>query len=413
MEASQNTRMDAPRRLVAVTSDEPFPPNCGHRVEQWNRYQALRRADFELFLVTWRSPSDPPHATETDAQLQKVFKTVRVFDIKHNLHSFLLRLIRLMRYPSHVASRIMPQEEQQNLLRDIEHFRPDAVLIDNIYGSHIGSVIAKHFNIPTIVRSHNIEHIYIRQQGKLATSYRDKISWNLACLGLRRHEIQLLRSSRWILDISMDDINFWRSIGITHNSWLPTLFPALADKAVPSIPWPVRRWDICYIGNLRLPNNVTGLDWFLSKCYPILVHSKPNIKICISGSNPCPAMLDLSLRYPDVDYHWNSPTVEEILSDGRVLINPILSGSGINVKSVEMLMYDSPVVTTERGVRGFSTEICNEFLISSEPEGFAHAILQELEQPFILTGSRIAARAIFGEAGVKIMISDIEAAIQN
>jgi glycosyltransferase involved in cell wall biosynthesis len=101
----------------------------------------------------------------------------------------------------------------------------------------------------------------------------------------------------------------------------------------------------------------------------------------------------------------DAASADAILADGRVLVNPILSGSGVNVKSIEMLRYDAPIVTTAIGVQGFPTEMHGQFIVREDAAGFAAAIseaLDDLEPP----AGRAQVRAMFGQAGVEQQIAD-------
>jgi hypothetical protein len=51
-------------------------------------------------------------------------------------------------------------------------------------------------------------------------------------------------------------------------------------------------------------------------------------------------------------------------------------GSGVNIKSVEMLMRDNEVVCTSVGIKGLPKEILDVFFIADAPEEFSQYILE-------------------------------------
>jgi len=390
------------KRLIVLTGDVPSPPNHGHKVDQFYRWKAFAAAGWRLRLICWRSPQDPPVAAADEAVLRDVFESVDVLPIPHSAAAFARRLVRLPRYPSHVASRIPDAATLARLTADAKAFGPAAVVIDNIYGGVLGEALAAACRVPTIVRGHNIEHRYFAQQAAATTSVRSKVAWNIARFGLERYEEGLIRRAAWTFDISADDVAFWQSRGIERISWVPTVFPDAG--AVTILPPGQKRWDVAYIGNLRLPNNLRGIGWFIDTVLPRIRALRPSISIVFAGANPSEEALALFARVPDIELVPNAPSADGILANGRVLINPILSGSGVNVKSIDMLRYDAPIVTTRIGAQGFGAEVDGQFQVRDDAEGFAQAVVAALDDPRAPAG-RGEVRRLFGDVGIAKQIA--------
>ncbi|MBP3469472.1 MAG: glycosyltransferase family 4 protein, partial [Lachnospiraceae bacterium] len=69
--------------------------------------------------------------------------------------------------------------------------------------------------------------------------------------------------------------------------------------------------------------------------------------------------------------------LEEIYHKVRVIINPTLMGTGLNIKASEAVFYQKPMVTTSCGARGF----CNQepiFEVADAPEEFAGKVIDLL-----------------------------------
>jgi hypothetical protein len=388
----------AARRLIVITNDLPYPPNYGHKVDQFNRWRGFRLSGWELMLICWRSPKDPPTTADDAAKLSDIFSTVEILPIKHDIGHFLSRLVMLPRYPSHVASRIPDAATCRRLIGAARAFDPSVVVFDGIYGAKLGRDIAKACGVPTILRGHNVEFRYFAQQVRASTNFRDKIAWSIARVGLERWERKLTQEADWSLQISWDDLTFWQSEGIKNLSWAPTFYPGSAAHGTLRPP-SERTYDVVYIGNMRLPNNLQGLSWFVREVLPLLRRSHPTIRLCFAGANPTDEARRLFREAPEITLVPNAPSADEILSNGRVLINPILSGSGINVKSIDMLRYDAPIVTTPVGVQGFAPDLRRQFVICDDAAAFAEAIGVALANP-VPPEDRERARAIFGDLGL-------------
>ncbi|MDF0490653.1 glycosyltransferase [Sphingomonas sp. H39-1-10] len=385
------------KRLIVLTSDLPYPPTYGHKVDQYQRWRGFAARGWRLRLVCWRSPLDPPaSAADVDA-LRDVFEAVDVLPIAHSAAAFARRLARLWRYPSHVAARVPDATTHARLIAEARAFDPAAIVLDGIYGGVAGEALARACGVPVIVRGHNIEHRYFAQQAGAARDLRSRGAWTIARLGLERYEAGLIGRAAWTFDISADDVAYWQRRGIARVSWAPTVFSD--DRAVTILPPADKRWDVAYIGNLRLPNNLRGIAWFVGAVMPRLRALRPGICCVFAGADPSPAARALFAGAPDITLIANAPSADAILANGRVLVNPILSGSGVNVKSIDMLRYDAPIVTTAIGARGFGPEVAGQFRVHDDPARFAEAVIAALADPYPPAG-RSAVRRLFGEDGI-------------
>lgn len=393
------------KRLIVLTIDLPCPPNHGHKVDQYHRWKGFAERGWALRLLCWRSPYDPPASVEGADMAAQVFESIEELPIGHDPRSFAQRLALLPFYPSHVASRVPPRATLKRLVADAQAFQPDAIILDGIYGSVVGEAMARDCNVPVIVRGHNVEHLYFAGQARAANGLANKLKWNLARFGLERYETAVLRRAAWTFDISADDVRYWKTRGIDRISWAPTVYPG-ADSGTILAP-SERRYDVAYIGNMRLPNNLRGLNWFVRDVLPLLRDMRPGATYCFAGANPSDEAREIFAQAPEIDLVPNAPSVDDILANGRVLVNPILSGSGVNVKSIDMLRYDAPIVTTSIGAQGFGPEIDGQFLVRDDARGFAEAIVAALADPQP-PGGRAAARSLFGEGGLDAQIALIE-----
>lgn len=392
-------------KLIVTTIDLPYPPRYGHKVDQYHRWKGFAERGWRLRLICWRSPNDPPYSEDDIAALAPVFESIEILPIGHDVRSFARRAARLPFYPSHVASRIPPPLRMRLLEADARAFAPDAIVLDGIYGSVLGQRLARTCAVPIILRGHNIEHRYFAQQARLASTPRAKLATNLARLGLRRWEERITRDADWSFQISADDVNWWRTRGVERVSWAPTVYPGPDHGTL--IPPAARAFDVAYIGNMRLPNNLAGLTWFVRAVLPELRRLRPRTSLCFAGANPSDEARKLFADAPEVTLVPDAPSADEILANGRVLVNPILSGSGVNVKSIDMLRYDAPIVTTSIGVQGFPPAIRGEFVVCNDAAGFAAAIVEALHNPVVPAG-RAGHRVPFGEAGLDQQIAAYE-----
>jgi glycosyl transferase family 1 len=391
-------------KLLAITGDSPYPPNRGGRVDQWGRFQLFKANQCRLMLVSWYvKPDNSPSASQR-AALREVFDDVHLFPIDQTLPMMLRRLIMLPKYSPHISTRILSAVEEDAVFSAACKFAPDAIWLDSLYGGVLAERLGRRLNVPIFYRSHNIEFKYIRSQASQALTLRDMCAWKLACTKLKSFEMAVQKNSELVFDISCDDLDFWRSKGIAHNVWAPPLLAQDPTIDNAPIPYKNRAFDIVFLGNLFAPNNIRGIEWFLDRALPIVRRRRPATTVRVAGSQLNSKMRKLIGRYPDIDVLEDPVDAKSIWSEGRLLINPILTGSGVNMKCVEMLFCNAHIVTTTVGARGFPADIRNEFHIADTPESFAKAILALIDTAYEPTAGRLRARRRLGPSGINLII---------
>lgn len=378
-------------RALILTAEPPWPTNHGSRLDIWHRYVGLKNCGWNLGLAYWS-----PNRVEAP-ELRRVFDQVWQFDRPSGPYAHARRLLRLLSLPSLVTAHELTSKTFGRFAVAASAFAPDVVISEGIYTAKAGRRLADRLGVPFVVRSHNIEHAYMAVQFQLATSWRTKFSIAAARIHLEQFEIKALRESAHILEISHDSIAFWERRGIRHVSWTPTFLPHMgAPGAHGPIPWQERPYDAVYLGNLWSPNNVAAVRWLIEAVLPCVLRRSPNFKLLVAGAAPGDDLCARLLRTPNVQLMPDPADAAAVRARGRVLVNPILQGSGLNTKCVEMLFCDSPLIATRFAAEGLDPDTRRCFELQDDPEAFAAAMVRGSETPFVETLERVAARNRYG-----------------
>ena len=397
-------------RLVLICNEAPYPATHGGRVDVWRRLCAMRAAGAEIFLVFWSGDRVDELPTRVALErMQEEVSDLAYFVISRTAGARISRLLRLFRWPSHVASRVLSRDDELALLQRIANFQPDAVWLDSIYGGLLATTVTDQLGLPLFCRSHNIEHLYMEKQIKKASRLRDRAVWSLNLLHLKTFEFSLLRRASRYFDISRDDLQFWCGSGVTNGEWLPPMIDAqfASDLSLPRVSEP--EFEVGYLGNLFSPNNVDGIVWFLNEVVPRLRQERPDVRVFIAGSKPVDSVKNkiMSLGLTLIE---NPDNVVPLLRNARVLINPVFAGSGVNIKSVEMLFCPAELVSTSQGLAGLPVEVTQHFHCADTAETFALQILNALkgdQQNLQIT--RKEARAFFSPVRARHLIQTLRA----
>jgi glycosyltransferase involved in cell wall biosynthesis len=148
-----------------------------------------------------------------------------------------------------------------------------------------------------------------------------------------------------------------------------------------------RDFDLIYVATDN-PHNLISAAWFFKEVYPLLPSS---LSICIIGTivEHIPATLTNIHR---VEF---TTSLTDYYSSAKVVICPMLSGTGVKVKVVEAIAHGLPVVCTEHGIDGVPDKTNNGCLVTNDAEVFAANIMHLLQDDALYTQQSELALACF------------------
>lgn len=356
-------------RILVVPNELPLPVNSGGRVDVWRRLLALRSAGATMALLSWYDgPRDGEPGADLRAQLDQHCAAVHLGCISRRPAELIGRVLNAWRWPSHVASRWVTLDRPRALAW-ARGFRPTLLLADGLYGAHIVRWLAAELAVPWIYRSHNIEHRYMQMQLAQATRLKSRLGLMANLWQLPRFERQVQARAAAVLDISTSDMAFWRAQGITHSHWMPPIVDRAFAQQLAGANSGTRAYHAMYFGNLNTPNNVEAVRWLVQRVLPLV--QAPHYRFAIAGSRPTPEVQALAATDPRIELIANPPHMAPLVAQARVLVNPVQGGSGVNLKSVEMLYSQAQLLSTSTGVQGLPPDVAACFTLADDPQGFA------------------------------------------
>ena len=136
--------------------------------------------------------------------------------------------------------------------------------------------------------------------------------------------------------------------------------------------------DLLFLGGGNKPN-LDGIDFFYNEVFFPYLRNK-NIRLTVAGkvSNlwfvEDPMVKKLG---------FYSGSIPELYGSSKIVIIPILEGTGISIKTIEAFAFGKAIVSTPSGTRGMN--ITNNPLIiidlKNNPKAFANAIIDLIENP--------------------------------
>lgn len=375
-----------------VIVEEPYlPVDAGGRVETFTFLTAATRAGIKVkVLVPTRDDLDVEH-------YEKAVPGTSVIALKRNDSP----LAHLTTRPFMYASR--PTGPLRRALATTPR-QADAVISYSCRCEHLGEEVAREWQIPHLVRAHNIDSEFFRvlarsSKGPKAAAY------ELEYHKLRRAERAMHRSPlvTCIADISVEDHAWRRERTNLPTFHLPPFLPAQSLAAGDVVDVGDRIPDrAVFVGSLDTPTNVEALRWLLTETWPKVRARRPAATLSIVGRRPDAEFTSWLRGHPGVEVHTDVPSVASYLASASVSVNPTRSGSGVNIKAVEAMAAGVPVVSTHTGSRGLAWQPGRDLLVADDADDFAAAVARLLADPEL--GERI------GAAGREYVVRELDGA---
>lgn len=138
---------------------------------------------------------------------------------------------------------------------------------------------------------------------------------------------------------------------------------------------PPARARIGYVASNN-PLNIAGIDWFLRLVWPRVLHACPDASIEVIG--------DAGATFQNakgVVLKGRVPSIEAAYQDFLFTINPMPTGTGLKIKTVESLAYGRPVVATTAAAEGLEGFAALGLLVADSPQAFAEEVISLWRNP--------------------------------
>jgi glycosyltransferase involved in cell wall biosynthesis len=361
-----------------VVADSPFlPPTGGGEQEHLGFVRAAAGEGLLALLVL------PDGATVDLKEYIRLLPGVPVLPTPRRTNPLLLAH---PTKPYVVASRPAPAW----LVPRARELAPDAtgIVIFSYKSRWIGEELARGLGLSAVIRQHNREGAYHRS---LAAQTPGPRGWVLRWEAMRiERDERRLGHAEWLAgtaDISLADADWRRATGAPNVVHVPPFAlglsqdPQDAAQALggpEAVGGPPR---VLFLGTLDTATNTGALDWFLGRVWPTVLAGHPDVVLDVVGRGPSPALRRRLEAAERVELAADVPDVGPYLRRAAVAVNPVISGSGVNIKLVEYLDAGLPLVSTSLATEGLPLRPGVDLEVHDDPAGFASAVLRLLEHP--------------------------------
>lgn len=135
---------------------------------------------------------------------------------------------------------------------------------------------------------------------------------------------------------------------------------------------------IGFFGNISWGANLDAAKWFADQILPRVWQEFPSAQFRIIG--PGSDRVAVEKRDPRIVCHGPSH-VPDAMKDAVIGVVPVISGTGVRLKLLEMLSLGIPIATTSLGALGTGCVHGEHALIADDPGLFSAAVIALLDDP--------------------------------
>ncbi len=247
---------------------------------------------------------------------------------------------------------------------------------------------------PVALDLHNVYSLLARRTADEQTHPVKRAFLRREAVLLDRMERSAARTASALFAVSSREADHFRSLGGKHVHTVPNGVDCdgLADLPTGRIGRPT---TVLFLGTMSWGPNAAAAK-FLIEIFPQVRERLPDARLIIVGRDPPPELKSLG-NAPNVVVAGGVPEVKPYLAEASILAVPLDAGGGTRLKILEAFAAGLPVVSTAVGAEGIDARE-GEHFVQAERSHFANAIVQLLSEPERGAKMAAAARVLAREA---------------
>jgi glycosyltransferase involved in cell wall biosynthesis len=384
-------------RALLLAPEAPYPTQGGGAIRSASVLEYLSRR-YEVDVIVFRQPGAPDPARFFPPEIAREMHVVTLPQHRKDA------LARMLRNTGRLARGIPPLVDRfagfsQQIAAFLRNRRYEVTVVEHFwcapYWEQVAPVSAR-----TVLNLHNIESV-LHKRCALTESGPPALAHDIFRQAARDLESQWFPHYDLLLTSSESDAQFARTIS-------PSSKIVVYPNSCPFVTRPdiAERELVVFSGNLEYHPNVSAVRYFRNEIWPVLRDRWPSLVWRLVGKNP-QAVRNHTNGDPRIEVSGPVENAIEELASARVVVAPLLAGSGTRLKVIEAWAAARAVVATTIGVEGLPARHGENLLIADDARNFADAVSLLLTSPGL--------RTQIGETGRSLFESDFtwERAWQN
>lgn len=363
-------------KILLLTNKFPYPPRDGGSIATLNMIKGLHHAGNQITCLALNTNKHPFPVKQIPGNLGDAIRFLGV-DCDSSIRS--LQLVSNLLFSRHpyIARRFDIKAFRKVLASLLEEESFDIIQLEGPYPGQYLDLIREMSEARISLRAHNVEHLIWQRKAHHERSPLKKWYFNNMAGRLKQFEVTVAQGADALIPISDCDASYFSELGLQKP--MLTIPAGLILKNYPLTALPAKP-SVFFIGALDWLPNQEGLSWFLQNVFDLLLNELPELIFHVAGRN-APVHFEKKLKHPNISYHGEVDDAIAFMQTYRVMVAPLLTGSGIRIKILESLALGRPVVTTSAGIEGIP-DINHPFVVvADDPKVFSSQLIKLIVGP--------------------------------
>ena len=228
-----------------------------------------------------------------------------------------------------------------------------------------------------ILNQHNIEYEALASLSKSTNKLRSLI-YRFVSQQMHIYEKYIYRKYNFLLQtfVSVIDKEKFEQEYKLYNTVLIPVGAEISDDC-----GVLENYNFLFVAKMSYPANEEGALWLINEILPRVNKTLPDAKLYLVGKDPTDLIYDASKGNENIIITGKVDSLDPFYKSCNLVVVPIMTGGGVNVKLLEALGYNKYVVTTSKGVEGTNFINSKHLFISDDPEEFANQCIEILQHP--------------------------------
>ena len=356
-------------KILQLSKKTPFPPLDGESVAISDITIQLLNNGHKVHLICMQTSKH--FSDETSPFFEHKNFSCSIINVNTNINPILLVWYDFLTASPYIAKRYFDKKFLKEIEKVIQTFQPDIIHAESLYTSLYFKYLKK-YSQPKIMRAQNIESNIWKLRSKNEKNILKKIYFHYLSKKLNTYELKIAHLADLIVSITEDDHNYFKK--------------QIKNKAIITVPtgYQVKTIELnstkepnyIFFGALDWFPNIEALNWLIQKAWPEILTKNPSAQLHIAGRNPNKKDITQWKKAKNIKFYGQVENAEEFLKNGKIVLVPLFTGSGIRIKIIEAMALGLPVVATTIAAKGINVKNHYNILLADTEKEFAKQAIE-------------------------------------
>ena len=351
-------------KILLISNKPIYPKTDGGCVAMDNFLKSLLASNFEVNHIAIGTEKHPFEKENYPLDLRNKI-SVSGQNISTNVNVF-SALKSLFIKGSYNINRFYSTNVCEKIKLEIKDNKFDVIIFESLFSTIYLNEIREIFTGKIITRIHNIEADIWKDYWKNEVSFLKKLFLQKLQKDLEKYEIETFKKVDGIIAISNDDKKSVLDLDIKTNViTVPVAINGIQNHNS------YTNTSVFHLGAMDWQPNKEAVERLVA------IHTEANLKqssfnLVIAGKNA--ETFKVSSSSELIENIGFIEDLDTFTKEAGILVSPIISGSGVRIKILEMMGKGIPVITSETGAKGINHQNSECLMIATDNNDFIEKI---------------------------------------